>query len=260
MMKRSFLKCAAVALASVVSLFPLRAGAQVPANHKDSRPNFLFLITDDQRWDEMGCVQQEQGEKGRFPWFQNATPNMDRLASEGVRFRNAFVVNSLCSPSRSCFLTGLYNHLNGVINNHIPMPLDMVTSAKLLGQAGYNTAYIGKFHHGTQKERPGFDYIYSYLGQGKYFDCPFNVNGTLTPTKGWIDDIATDYAISFLKEHHDKPFDMVLGFKSPHDPRTPPDWAKNLFPDAEARVVPNLTVRAPFLPCPTGKSGSRRSS
>src|SRR6266496_3723831 len=78
------------------------------------RPNFLFIYTDDQRWDALGVVQREQGEKARFPWFQ--TPNMDRMAAEGVRFRNAFVTLSLCAPSRAAFLTGRYNHLNGVIN------------------------------------------------------------------------------------------------------------------------------------------------
>src|SRR5882724_7791642 len=85
------------------------------------RPNFLFIYTDDQRWDALGVVQREQGEKARFPWFQ--TPNLDRLASEGVRFRNAFVVNSLCAPSRSVYLTGRYSHLNGVANNHTPFPI-----------------------------------------------------------------------------------------------------------------------------------------
>src|SRR5213592_2644731 len=89
------------------------------------RPNFLFVYTDDQRWDAMSVVQREQGERARFPWFQ--TPNMDRLAAEGVRFRNAFVVNSLCSPSRAAFLTGQYNHINKVIDNHTLMPLDTRT-------------------------------------------------------------------------------------------------------------------------------------
>jgi arylsulfatase A-like enzyme len=220
-----------------------------------ARPNFIFLITDDQRWDELGCVQQELGDAGRFPWFK--TPNMDRLAAEGVRFRNMFVVNSLCSPSRAAFLTGQYNHINKVIDNHTPMPLDTATSGKLLGDAGYSTAYIGKFHHGTQKERPGFQYIASYIDQGHYEDCPFNVNGTMTPSHGWIDDIATDYAINYLKDHtsgadHAKPFFMVLGFKSPHDPRTPPDRDKGLFADTGgwSRPVPNLDVYPPFRPVP----------
>ena len=115
-------------------------------------PNFLFIVTDDQRYDAMSVVQKEQGDKGRFPWFK--TPNMDRLAREGVRFRNAFVVNSLCSPSRACFLTGQYNHLNGVINNHTPFPAENVTHATLLKQGGYTTAYFGKWHCGAQKDRP----------------------------------------------------------------------------------------------------------
>jgi arylsulfatase A-like enzyme len=89
------------------------------------RPNFVFIYTDDQRWDALGVVQKEQGEKGRFPFFR--TPNLDRLAAEGVRFRNAFVTMSLCAPSRAAFLTGRYNHLNGIANNHTPFPEDSVT-------------------------------------------------------------------------------------------------------------------------------------
>ncbi len=240
----------ASALSVVSVLFPSRAPA-APAD----RPNFIFMITDDQRWDEMGCVQKELGENGLFPWFR--TPNMDRLAAEGIRYRNMFVVNSLCSPSRSCFMTGENSHINGVIDNHTPMPLNAQTSGALLGQVGYSTAYIGKFHHGTEKERPGFAYIASYIDQGKYKDCPFNVNGTMTPSKGWIDDIATNYAVNYLKDHvggadKDKPFFMVLGFKSPHDPRTPPERDKNMFSEdgGWARVVPNLDVYPPFKKTP----------
>jgi arylsulfatase A-like enzyme len=73
-------------------------------------PNFLFIYTDDQRYDAVGVVQREQGDRGRFPWLQ--TPHMDRLAAEGMRFRNAFVTLPLCAPSRAAFLTGRYNHLN----------------------------------------------------------------------------------------------------------------------------------------------------
>src|SRR2546421_11003302 len=99
------------------------------------RPNVLFVYTDDQRWDAMGVVQREQGDRARFPWFR--TPHMDRLAAEGLRFRNAFVVNSLCAPSRACYLTGRYSHVNGIANNHTPFPLDSVTYASLLRKAGY---------------------------------------------------------------------------------------------------------------------------
>ncbi|HOW74066.1 MAG TPA: sulfatase-like hydrolase/transferase [Phycisphaerae bacterium] len=90
------------------------------ARAAEDRPNFLFVYTDDQRQDAMGVVQREQGDHARFPSFQ--TPNMDRLANEGVRFRNAFVTLSLCSPSRAVFLTGRYNHLNGYDESlRIPM-------------------------------------------------------------------------------------------------------------------------------------------
>src|SRR5437763_12401647 len=143
------------------------------------RPNFLFVYSDDQRWDAVGAVLREQGDQARFPWFQ--TPHMDRLAAEGVRFRNAFVVNSLCAPSRACFLTGRYSHLNGVANNHTPFPTDSVTHATLLRAAGYTTGYVGKWHMDRQKgQRPGFDYSASFLGQGRYFDCPIQINGVST--------------------------------------------------------------------------------
>src|SRR5678815_221748 len=108
----------------------------------DKRPNFLFLYTDDQRWDALSVVQKEQGERARFPWFQ--TPNMDRIANEGVRFRNAFVTLALCAPSRAAFLTGRYNHLNGIANNRTAFHAENVTHATLLRAAGYVTGYVGK--------------------------------------------------------------------------------------------------------------------
>src|SRR5262249_44690011 len=132
------------------------------------RPNFVFIYTDDQRWDALGVVQKEQGDKARFPWFQ--TPNLDRLASEGVRFRNSFVVNSLRAPSRSVYLTGPYSQPTGVANTHTPFPSENPpqTWSSLLKEAGYATGYVGKFHHAQQAgKRPGFDYSASFLGQGR---------------------------------------------------------------------------------------------
>ncbi len=184
----------------------------------DRKPNFLFIYTDDQRWDAMSVVQREQGERARFPWLK--TPNMDRLAAGGVRFRNAFVTMSLCAPSRAAFLTGRYNHLNGVTNNHTPFPEHSVTHASLLRADGYKTAYIGKWHMGNQKgQRPGFDYSASFIGHGRYMDCPVEINGVSTPTVGWIDDVSTDFAIEWMKKNSAQPFSMVVGFKSPHSPR-----------------------------------------
>src|SRR5262245_34720137 len=210
------------------------------------RPNFVFIYTDDQRWDALGGVQREQGERARFPWFQ--TPNLDRLASEGVRFRNAFVVNSLCAPSRSVYLTGRYSHLNGVANNHTPFPADNVTWSSLLRAAGYSTGYIGKFHHGQQSgQRPGFDYSASFLGQGRYAACPFEINGKTTPTTGWVDDVSTDFALDFLTKNRDKSFALVVGYKSAHGPFQPPARLADKYDGKEARPAPNMDVPAPYF-------------
>jgi arylsulfatase A-like enzyme len=245
-------------ISRVAVLTTLLVGAIARAESR--RPNFILIYTDDQRYDAMGVVQVEQGDKGRFPWFK--TPNMDRLAREGMRFRNAFVVNSLCAPSRVNFLTGRYSHLNGVANNHTPMPLDNVTHATLLHGAGYATGYFGKWHCDGQQDRPGFDRVASFLGQGKYVDCPLLIDGKMTPTTGWVDDLTTDHAIQFIREQKQagKSFDLVLGFKSPHGPRTPPDRAKDRFAGESARPVPNSGILPPYRTAPEdGGKGKREA-
>ncbi|HVV00763.1 MAG TPA: sulfatase [Verrucomicrobiae bacterium] len=228
----------------VFALGRVAPAADVPAK---ARPNFLFIYTDDQRYDAMGVVQREQGEQARFPWFK--TPNLDRLAAEGVRFRNAFVTISLCSPSRAVFLTGRYSHFNGVANNHTPFPTNSVTYATLLRAAGYKTAYIGKWHMGRQSgQRPGFDYSASFIGHGRYQDCPFEINGVSEPTKGWVDDVSADFAIRFMRTNRNNPFVMVVGFKSPHGPRQPPARLKTAFAGEVCREPANATSFAPYLP------------
>jgi arylsulfatase A-like enzyme len=211
-------------------------------------PNIVIIYPDDQRWDALSVVQREQGEKARFPWLE--TPALDRLAASGMRFRNAFVVNSLCSPGRTCVLTGRYSHANGVINNHTPLAANAPTFAKALQQSGYRTAYFGKWHMGNQQERPGFDEYASFIGQGRYFNCPLNVNGVVTPTEGWVDDVTTTRAIEFLgRQSPDKPFLLFLGFKSPHGPRggeNLPERLRKRFAGAESRPVPNLGTPTPF--------------
>jgi len=228
------------------TLFALLAWAgSLIAEVEPKRPNFVFIYTDDQRWDALSCVQEEQGKRGCYPWFQ--TPNMDRIAAGGVRFRNAFVTSSLCSPSRASFLTGKYNHLNGVVNNRTHYPTDSVSHATLLRQAGYVTAYVGKWHMGNQSgQRPGFDYSASYIAHGRYNNCPFEINGRSVETQGWVDDVATDYAMEFIRKNKDKPFDLVLGFKAPHGGWVPPKRLMTAYADSAPRPVPS--IGAPFPP------------
>ncbi len=211
----------------------------------ERKPNFIFVIADDHRWDAMGAVQKEHGEKGRYPWFE--TPNMDRLAADGVRFRNAFITHSICSPGRAGFLTGQYTHTNGVMDNGTPLSGNAVTHATLLRDAGYRTAYFGKWHMGSQRERPGFQYSASFINQGNYQNCPFLVNGVRTPTKGWVDDVSTDLAINWIKENHDKPFSLILGFKSPHNKRggsSLPERLSKLYEGITTRKTPNCDIAA----------------
>ena len=209
----------------------------------DRKPNFVYVFTDDQRWDALSVVQKEQGERGRFPWLK--TPNLDRIAAEGIRFRNAFVVNSLCAPSRASLVTGQYGHVNGVTNNHTPHPEGNLSVAALLRPAGYVSGYFGKWHHGNQSgKRPGFDTSASFVGQGKYFDCPIEVDGVATPSKGFVDDVTTEYASDFIRKNKDKPFLMILGLKTCHGPFTPPPRNEKDYEGALARSTPNYGVPA----------------
>lgn len=248
-------RCPALLLAALLHLLPALA---LPASlgAAERQPNFLFIYTDDHRWDAMGVVQREQGVRARFPWFQS--PGMDRLAAGGVRFRNAFVTLPLCAPSRAAFLTGRYNHLNGITNNSRPFPADSVTHATLLRAAGYRTAYIGKWHMGNQRgQRPGFDHSASFIGHGRYQDCPFEINGVSTPTTGWVDDVSTDFAIAFMKENRGRPFSVVVGLKSPHGPRggtNLPPRLRGLYTGETSRPVPNLRTPSPWQ-TPDGKTG-----
>jgi arylsulfatase A-like enzyme len=230
----------------VFALLGVIAGLAVSADQL--RPNILFVITDDQSFDALSVVQQEQGAAARFPWLE--TPHLDRLAAEGVRFRNAFVVSSLCSPSRAVNLTGRYNHDNGIASNFRPFPEKRVTQATLLRDEGYTTAYVGKWHMGGQRARPGFDHHATYVAHGRYQDTPFIVDGVKTPSEGWVDDVATDYAIDFVKRQgaeDDAPWLLMLGFKTPHQPWEPPERSSELYEGKQSGRPMNYATPPPYF-------------
>src|SRR5262249_12118970 len=120
-------------------------------------------------------------------------------------------------------------------------PETNVTHAGLLRAAGYKTAYVGKWHmDGQRGQRPGFDFSASFIGQGRYLDCPLEINGKETATRGWVDDVTTDYGIQFLTENKDQPFLVVFGFKACHGPFEPPEHRKNDYAGETARTTPNF--------------------
>jgi arylsulfatase A-like enzyme len=198
--RRSFLNSAVATMAATV--------VKTAESKPRKRPNVVFILADDQRWDCMSCAGH--------PLLK--TPNMDRLAVEGARFTNAFSTTALCSPARASFLSGLYGHAHGVINNFTDYPKYLPSYPCQLQAAGYKTAYIGKFHMGEQfdEARPGFDYWASHKGQGEYYDTVFNINGKRGVLKGYYTQRVTDLATAWLKEPHTKPFLLVLGHKAPH--------------------------------------------
>jgi len=163
------------------------------------RPNFVFILTDDQRYDAMSCAGH--------PFLK--TPNIDRIAKEGALFRNAFVAISLCAPSRACFLTGRYAHSHGIKDNKTQLSDDLPTWPKTLQKAGYDTAFIGKWHQDGQEDpRPGFNRWVSFKGQGIYDDPMLDIAGEKLPegvqgrsfkpllsgkNKGWRQDWLYEY-------------------------------------------------------------------
>ncbi len=173
------------------------------------RPNLLFILCDDLRWDALGCAGH--------PHLK--TPHIDRLAREGVFFKNAFCTTSLCSPSRASILSGLYAHAHGVTNNFTEYPADLASFPQLLQAAGYETGYIGKWHMGEENDskRPGFDYFATHKGQGKYFDTEFNLNDERREVlPGYYTHVVTGLAESWIKRPRTKPWVMMLGQKAPH--------------------------------------------
>jgi hypothetical protein len=134
------------------------------------------------------------------------TPHLDRLAEEGILFSNAFVTTSLCSPSRASFLTGQTARTHGVRDNLTPWNEESLTFLELLEEAGYESAFIGKWHMpGRLPRLRGVDLFVTFTlqkGQGRYFDCPLVVNGVETPSiKPYITEELTDYAIEFISSH-----------------------------------------------------------
>ena len=167
------------------------------------------------------------------------TPNIDRIANEGIRFSNAFCTSSLCSPSRASFLSGLYAHGHQVINNFTEFPSNITSYPQRLHDAGYQTAYIGKWHmgEGNDEKRPGFDYWASHKGQGQYYDTQFNIDGQRQVLKGYYSHVVTNLTTDWLKKAR-RPFSLTLGHKAPHGLWIPEAKYEHAFDNVQIRKPP----------------------
>jgi arylsulfatase A-like enzyme len=189
------------ATAVLVSLYLAGCGNVAP-----TRPNILLVFTDDHAAHAISAYGSEI----------NRTPNIDRLAADGMLFRNAFVTNSICAPSRATVLTGQYGHLNGVPTNRDTLRSTELTFPKLLRKAGYQTAIIGKWHLKVRPE--GFDHYEVLKGQGVYYNPLFYSPGDSVRYEGYTTDIITDRALEWLSNGRDasEPFLLMYQHKAPH--------------------------------------------
>ncbi len=208
-------------LFSAGSLFSLglALASTAQAQTRPAPRNVVIILSDDHRHDFMGFHEQAP------PFLR--TPNMDRMAAEGMHIRNAFVTTSLCSPSRASILSGQYAHRHGVVDNSSPIPEGTRFFPRDLQAIGYKTACIGKWHMGESDARPqpGFDRWVSFRGQGSYRDPVLNVDGQHVEGKGYTTDLLTDYALEWLTRQGDagQPFFLFLSHKAVHAGFVPAD-------------------------------------
>lgn len=197
-------------------------------NQKDSdkRPNILFIMSDDHAYQAISAYSEKLIK----------TPNIDRVANEGILFTNACVTNSICAPSRATILTGKHTHINGKIDNKMPFDTTQVTFPQLFQEAGYETAMYGKLHFGNNPK--GVDDFMILPGQGSYINPKFITPTGDTLITGYVTDIITDLTINWLDQKRDKekPFMMMYLHKAPHRPWWPSpekfkEFAQKTFPE-----------------------------
>ncbi|MGB4959940.1 MAG: sulfatase, partial [Saprospiraceae bacterium] len=203
----------------------------VDAQNAAGKPNIIVIFSDDHALQAISAYGS--------PHIQ--TPNIDRIAKEGAIFKNAFVTNSICAPSRAVLLTGKYNHINGQYDNRSETRINTGQEMfpKLLQQQGYTTSWIGKWHINNHPQY--FDYWKILPGQGLYYNPDFiNMDSSRVRIDGYATDIITDEALSWLKDGRDpdKPFSLVIGHKAPHREWQPDTRDLNAF-DGKLFEVPD---------------------
>ena len=190
------------------------------------RPNILFIMSDDHASHAISAYGSRI----------NQTPNIDRIAKEGIRFNNCFCTNSICTPSRATILTGTYNHVNNVTTLSSKLDGRLTTFPKLLQAEGYQTAIVGKWHlgHGGHADPTGFDYWNVLPGQGLYHDPEMIDMGEKKVYPGYVTDIITDLSLDWLKERDpEQPFMLMTHHKAPHRPWDPDEKLMHLYQNTD---------------------------
>lgn len=223
-MKPGFWHLPALGLLLLATCAPraFAAPEAVPAPERAKRPNIVFIMTDDHAWQSISAYGSRL----------NETPNIDRIAAEGMRFDRAYVTDAICAPSRAVILTGKHSHLNGVRNNVNVFDGSQQTVQSLLQAAGYRTALIGKWH--LKSEPTGFDYWRVLPDQGQYYQPDFRTPEGIVRLDGYVTDVITDLAIDWIRQNRDpeRPFLLMYQHKAPHREWLPPPRHLTDFKDA----------------------------
>ncbi len=212
----------------IIALMGLGAWAQAA-----NKPNIVWIFSDDHSYQTIGAYG------GRLQKL-NPSPNIDRLAREGMRFDRAYVGNSICAPSRATLLTGKHSHMNGKLDNRGPFNQDQKQFQKILQKNGYQTAMIGKIH--LPGKMQGFDYWEVLPGQGTYYNPAFITEEGNTKYKGYVTDIITDKALDWLENKRDKskPFMLMIHHKAPHRNWQPAERHMGKYADVDIPEPANL--------------------
>ncbi len=219
-------------LATALPRFSLAAGEKPRITNK--RPNMVWIFSDDHSYQTIGAYG------GRLAAL-NPSPNIDRLAKEGMRFDRAYVGNSICAPSRATLLTGKHSHMNGKYDNRDAFNHDQQQFQKILQKNGYQTVMVGKIHLNGKMQ--GFDYWEVLPGQGKYYDPEFITEEGRTKYEGeYVTDVIADRALNWLENERDKtkPFMLMVHQKAPHRNWDPADRHMSKYEDIEIPEPDNL--------------------
>lgn len=223
--------------------FVLLGGVVTAEQSNSDRLNVVFVLCDDHRFDCLGAAGH--------PFLE--TPHLDRLARDGAMMTRAYVTTSLCSPSRASILTGQYAHNHRVVDNYHAVDPDLVFFPQRMQEAGYETAFIGKWHMGGDIDDPqrGFDHWIAFKGQGTYWpdghgttrEVPqttydgFNINGKRVPQQGYVTDELTKYATDWLKSRSsEKPFFLYISHKAVHADFVPADRHRLRYEDRKMPI------------------------
>ncbi len=206
-------------------------------NQEQQQPNIIVMYSDDHTAQSIGAYQDALDYGLKLD--HTPTPNIDRLADEGMRFDNAFVTNSICKPSRAVLLTGTHNHKNKVWTNRESIDVNLQTFPSLLQQAGYQTAMVGKWHLGSEPQ--GFDYYEVLHGQGPYYNPTMRTKEGDVDRQGHTSEIITDRALHWLKQREQgSPFMLMYNHKAPHRNWLPGPKHLNDYRNRDLPEAPSL--------------------